>query len=822
LRRHNPEPTIATLAKPVRSRRRALNDKALGTLEYDKVLVRLAGLTSFSAARERALALRPSPDYAEVVRRQRFTAEARRVRQMKPNLGLGGASDIRPAVQKAALGGLLEAPELLEIQDTLSAVRLLRGNLTRLSIQLPLLAELAKSMEDLGDLMTEIATCISKSGEVVDSASPALGAIRAQVRSAHDRLTRKLQDVLASAVARGIAQEPIVTLRDGRYVIPVKADFRGQLRGIVHDISSSGATAFIEPLSAVELGNAWREARLEETREVERILRRLSFLVGEDEPALVTNVAVLAEIDLHLAKARLGDHLRAGSLPQDGPEQTWLVRGPAELNLVEARHPLLTQEAVPISLRVGGAFRVLLITGPNTGGKTVALKTAGLLTLMAQAGLPIPALEGTRIPVFEDVFADIGDEQSIEQSLSTFSSHMRTIIAILGEARANTLILLDELGAGTDPAEGAALARAVVEHLLQMGASTVATTHHGELKTFAQSTPGVSNASVEFDPSTLSPTYRLVIGLPGRSNALAIARRLGMPEPIVARAREEIAPEQLQMEALLAQIQQERDDLAATTRAERMAAREAEEIRHELARRLDRIETERDALLDQARADAEEELREGRLRLRESLRAVEAEERTRAGIAAVSEAMTAVEQGVTRLERRRPRRRRPSVRPSGGIRPQDVLPADRIWVRGLPQPGEVIGLPDERDEVEIRLGSLRTRVKIDQLERVERDNGSQRVTISLAPRNLGDGAALAGQLEVRGQRVEEAVPRVEEYIEHAYEAGIPQVRIVHGKGTGTLRRVVRERLGSSPIVASFETAEPAAGGEGVTVVHLAV
>jgi DNA mismatch repair protein MutS2 len=802
--------------------RRALNDKALGTLEYDKVLARLAGLTSFSASRERALALRPSPDYAEVVRRQRLTAEARRMRRLKPNLGLGGTGDIRPAIQKAALGGLLETSELLEIHDTLAAVRFLRGNLTRLSLQLPLLAELAKAMEDLGDLMAEIATCVSRGGDIVDSASPALGAIRSQVRFAHDRLTRKLQDVLATAVARGIAQEPIVTLRDGRYVIPIKADFRGQLRGIVHDVSSSGATAFIEPLSAVELGNAWREAQLEETREVERILRRLSFLVGEDESALVTNVAVLAEIDLHLAKARLGDQMRADDLPQDGADQNWLVRGPAELNLVEARHPLLTQDPVPISLRVGGAFHVLLITGPNTGGKTVALKTAGLLTLMAQAGLSIPALEGTRMPVFKDVYADIGDEQSIEQSLSTFSSHMRTIISILGEADSNTLVLLDELGAGTDPAEGAALARAIVEHLLQAGASTIATTHHGELKTFAQSTAGVSNASVEFDPYTLSPTYRLVIGLPGRSNALAIARRLGMPEEIVARAREEIAPEQLQIEALLSQIQQERDDLAASARAERAAAREAEEIRRELARRLDLVENEREALLDQARADAEDELREARLKLRESIRSIEAAERTRADIPTVNEAMTAVEQGVTRLERRRPRQRRPPPRPSTQIRSQDILPGDRIWVRGLPQAGEVIGLPDERDEVEIRLGSLRTRVKVDQLERVERDSGSQRVTISLAPRGLGEGASVAGQLEVRGQRVDEAVPRVEEYLETAYEAGIPQVRIVHGKGTGTLRRVVRERLGSSPIVASFETAEPSAGGEGVTVVHLAV
>lgn len=798
-----------------------MNNKALATLEFEKIVGRLARLTAYPPARERALSLLPAADHTEVVRRQRLTAEARRMRRLKSNLGLGGAADIRVAVQKAALGGVLDPEELLAVEETLRAVRFLRGNLTRLSLQLPLLAEIAKSMEDLGDLMAEIGACIGRHGEVMDSASAALGPVRAQVRAAHDRLTRRLQEILASAVARGIAQEPIVTLRGGRYVIPVKADFRGRLRGIVHDVSSSGATAFIEPLSVVELGNAWREAQLEEEREVERILRRLSAMVGEEEVPLSANVAGLAEIDLNVAKARLGEQMRAGELPYDGPEQPWIARGPAELNLVEARHPLLSDDAVPVSIRVGGSFRVLLITGPNTGGKTVALKTAGLLTLMAQAGLPIPALEGTSIPVFADVFADIGDEQSIEQSLSTFSSHMRTIIGIVGEVRPNTLVLLDELGAGTDPAEGAALARALIEFLLQSGSSTIATTHHGELKTFAQSTAGVSNASVEFDPVSLAPTYRLVIGLPGRSNALAIARRLGMPESIVARAREEISPEQLQLEQLLAQVQQERDDLAASARAERTAVREAEEIRRQLSTRLDAIDQERADLLDRARADVEEELRSARLKLREATRAVEQDERSRAQLAAVTTAMSEVEERARQLERRRPRRRRPAIVHVAAVKPADVRPGDRIWVRGLPQPGEAIDVPDEREEVEIRLGALRTRVKVDQIERVDRPSAASRVTIDLQPR-AGAAAALAGQLEVRGQRVEDAVPRVEEYIEHAFEAGVPQVRIVHGKGTGTLRRVVRERLASSPIVASFETAEPSAGGEGVTVVNLAL
>jgi DNA mismatch repair protein MutS2 len=752
-----------------------------------------------------------------------MTAEARRLRAIQPNAGLGAASDIRSSVQKAALGGVLDASELLAVRDTVGAARTLRGNLTRLSAQVPLLADLAKTIDDLGDLHAEIGSCISRRGDVVDSASPALSALRAQVHTAHDRLTRRMQEILANAVARGIVQDPIVTLRSGRYVIPVKADFRGQVRGIVHDVSASGATAFVEPLGVVELGNAWRVAQLEEEREVERILRRLSAIVGEEEDALIQNVAAIAEIDLQLAKARLGDQMQATEIPYEGTDQPWLLRGPAEIVLQNARHPLLTRDPVAISVQVGGAFRVLLITGPNTGGKTVALKTVGLLSLMAQAGLPVPASEGSRIPVLANVFADIGDEQSIEQSLSTFSSHMRTIIAILSEARENTLVLLDELGAGTDPAEGSALARAIIERLLQAGALTVATTHHSELKTFAQSTAGVSNASVEFDPVTLAPTYELVIGLPGRSNALAIARRLGMPQEIVARAREQIAPEQLHIEQLLAQIQHERDELQTTVRAERAASHEAEEIRQQLAERLDSIERERESIVEKARADTDEELREARLKMREAIRSIERAERERSDVAFASQASQELETAQRRLERRTPPRRRRAATPasSSGIAPHDVRPGDRIWVRGLAQAGEAMSNASEDEEVEVLLGSLRTRVAIDQIERVERLPAASRVTIAMAPRRPY-GISAGDQIEVRGQRVEEALPKVEEYLENAYEAGVPYVRVIHGKGTGTLRRVVRERLSASPIVTSFETAPPAEGGEGVTVVHLAV
>lgn len=798
-----------------------MNEKALHTLEFDKVLARLAAMTAFAPSRELALALRPASDHGEAVRRQRMTAEARRLLRNRTNLSIGGARDIREAVERAALGGMLDPSELLDVRGTLAAVRSLRGNITRLSPIVPLLADVAKRMDEVGPLITELDRAISARGEVLDSATPLLAQLRREVRIAHDRLTTKMNDLLAGAVARGVAQESLVTLRDGRYVIPVKADFRGQFRGVVHDTSASGATVFVEPLGAVDLGNRWRELQIDEQREVERILRTLSDQVGRHAATIRTNIEALAEIDLCLARARFGDALEADELPYDGEEQGWLVDAPAELVLEDARHPLLRGDVVPVSLRVGGAFSVLLITGPNTGGKTVALKTAGLLTLMALSGMPVPAKTGTRIPVYQSVHADIGDEQSIEQSLSTFSSHMRTIIAILDEAGPQSLVLLDELGAGTDPTEGAALARGIVEVLQERGASVIATTHHGELKLFAHSTPGVTNASVEFDPVTFAPTYRLSIGTPGRSNAIAIARRLGMPPAVIERAQHQIAPEQREVERLLEELQRERDAAAAAAQRDRTASREAEEIRAQLARRLDEVEESREEMLAQARMELEDELDTARERLREAnrrLRAAPAAAPTPEPVAeAAAEAAEAIAAAEAQLKRLRPRRTRRRAEPGPAV--EDLQPGDQVWLRGLAQPGEALSRPDPRGELDVQFGALRTRVKASQIARIVRSQqqgASVQVRVTQAP------AAPTGiSIEVRGQRVEEALPTVESFVENAFRAGLPFVRIVHGKGTGTLRRVVQEQLARNPLVASFETAEQNEGGEGVTIAHLA-
>jgi DNA mismatch repair protein MutS2 len=799
-----------------------MDEHALRTLEFDKVLAKLARHTSFSAGRELALALEPSPDHREVVLRQRETAEARRLLQMKPRTGLAGAHDVRPLAEKADRGGILTPEELLDIASTLACARDLKYAITKLGDALPVLAEAADGIDPLTRLGDDINRCINQRAEVTDQASPALGAIRREVRTFHDRLYQRLEEILASSMTKGIAQEPIITLRDGRYVIPVKADMRGQIKGIVHDVSGSGATVWMEPLAVVEIGNKWREAQLDEEREVERVLRRLSGEAGAAAEPITWNVEILARIDVALAKVRFGDEIDAPELPHEGADQPWIVEAPSRLHLLLARHPLLKKPVIPTTITVGDGYRVLLITGPNTGGKTVALKTAGLLSLMAQAGLPVPADRESRVPVFGSVFADIGDEQSIEQSLSTFSSHMTNIIRIVEAADAKSLVLLDELAAGTDPAEGSALARAILHRLLDLGSLTVATTHHGELKAFAHDTPGVMNASVEFNLQTLSPTYHLSIGLPGRSNALEIAQRIGMPRDIIDEARRGIAPEQQQVDALLSDIRREREDAASSRRAEETARREAEDIRERLEEKLESVDDERERLIARARDEIEREMARARALLADA----EAEVERQKLAAAADQLRAAAEEAAKAVERasrpRKVRERRPRRVDSVpiGLPAESIQEGDLVWLRGMDRFGEALSEPDAKGEVEIRLGPLRSRVKLAQVERVQRPAASKAhgsVSMDLAP-----PPDVALELDMRGQTVDEAMPAVERYIDDAFRAGMPSARIIHGKGTGTLRRHVRDFLAHNALVKSYEEARREDGGEGVTIVHLAV
>ena len=748
-------------------------------------------------------------DIEEVTRRQRETAEAVALDRMGITVPMAGARDVRPLAGAAERGQVLTTAELLEIESACRAAQQAARTLARGVEHAPLLANLGSGFGDLGPLRVLIDDSIDDRGEVRDTASADLAQIRRELLDAHQRLQQRLQSLITSTSVRNALQEPIVVMRDGRYVLPVKADFRGAVRGVVHDTSSSGATIYIEPLAVVDLANAWRELQVHERHEVERILRDLSQAVGHTSYDLQDAINRLATIDLLQAKAQLARALDATELTIPGPRVPWLVEPPAELRLVEARHPLLTGYVVPTSLHVGGETRALLITGPNTGGKTVAIKTAGLLCLMAMAGLGVPARAGSQIPVFDSIFADIGDEQSIEQSLSTFSGHITSIIDIIERAGPESLVLLDEIGAGTDPTEGAALGIAVVERLTASGASLIATTHHSELKVYAHQTPGVRNASVEFDLETLRPTYRLTIGLPGQSNALAIAANLGMPADVIERARAGLSREERDLGALLGDL---RAQLAAAEEDAERAARDAagaETVRLEIERRRAELLAEEGRLRQEARARVGREFRATERALERARREVEAAriEQARVDLARARQEIEAL-----------PVEQEPEPEVLGpGIALEDIVAGSRIWLRGMDSPGEAMDAPDEDGELEVQLGSLRTRIRLGLVARAEPPSMGRvalaRFAIS-APVDTGD------TLDLRGQTTDEAMPRVEEYLDHASRSGRVRVRLIHGKGTGTLRRAVRERLERHPLVSNFETAAQPEGGEGVTIVYL--
>jgi DNA mismatch repair protein MutS2 len=806
-------------------------EKSLATLEYDKVIERLARHASTDRGRALALVLQPSPEYAEVLHRQRLTAEARRLLELNPRLSLSDVRDIASLVQGAAIERILEPAELLDVEATLSSAGRFHAAVEKVRAYMPLIAEISDRIDDFRDLTAEVSRCINGKGEVADSASPALARLRKESRVVHDRLRSRLEQIVNSG-SRTALQEPIITLRDGRYVVPVKAEMRSSLPGIVHDVSSSGATVFLEPLETVEMGNRWREMLAEEEREIARILRDLSARVGRRSAEIGAALDALAEIDLLLAKVRLGEAMNARQIPHDGPDQAWLEEEPGSLYLRNARHPLIGEHVVPINIWLGTGgpasgdvaptsgpedFTVLLITGPNTGGKTVALKTVGLLSLMAAAGLPVPAGADSRLPVCDAVFADIGDEQSIEQSLSTFSSHIGNIIDILNKATHRSLVLLDELAAGTDPVEGSALAKAVLSRLLAIGCLTVATTHHGELKAYAHTTPGITNASVEFDPDSLAPTYRLHIGLPGQSNALAIAERLGMPQSVLEEARAGVDPDRLAVESLIADLHRHREEAEVASETKRAAAAEAEVARDRVTKELRSLEANRNRLLEQTRREMEIELQQARASLREAVRDLQREERMtvferQQAIAETEAKVEAVEATVKKIQRRERRPRRGPLPP--------IEPGDRVYLTDVPTPGEAITAPGEAGELEVKLGALRATVNVSQIANVEKTAFEP----ARPPVTAGDGpltpSSLVPEVDLRGLTVDEALVLVDERLDEAVRAGVSEMRVIHGKGTGTLRRAIRDMLAKHALVQSQAPAEQRAGGDGVTVVEL--
>ena len=781
----------------------------LRALEFAAIVEQLAGLTAFTPSRELAEDSLPMADPVLVSILQDQTDEATRLIDEQAQAGIGGARDVRQALERASRGGRLTPADLLDIGETLRATGLFAERLSGWKGKH--LSEVHSELDDAPPLRQRIERSVDEAGEILDSASGELAAIRKRLRTAQERVRERLNTMLRSSELAGVIGEAIVTLRAGRYVIPIRADAKGKLKGIVHDQSASGATLFVEPLSVVDLNNTWTQATLDAQREEERILDELSRTVEAQAPSLQDSLAALARADLWMARARWGR--------QSDAVRPILSEDAAEL--LSARHPLLGSSAVPIDLRIGERFgyRALIVTGPNTGGKTVSLKTLGLLALLHQTGLRVPAANGARLPVYGRVMADIGDEQSIAQSLSTFSSHLRNVVRFTAVARPATLVLLDEIGAGTDPTEGSALAMAIIERLLNQGATVAATTHYAELKVFAQEHQLVTNASVAFDVATLRPTYRLEIGLPGKSQAFAIAQRLGLAPEILADARSRLAAEHVSMEETLAAIALTRDQQADELEQARRD-RAAAESEHDRARSgMVRARREAGEILAEARRAADDLLARAEREAADLRREVTRQRNLR------NPRTAKAGDPLTRLAERAAKTREEIAAPAGAADepPGGAQPRVGLFGRSrtLGSTGRIVELSGRTGRVTLETEGARLVLPSDDVEVVpepvsgppardsETDELRRRAAADISPR-----------LDLHGERVEAAIERLAAYLDQALLAGLDEAVIVHGTGTGALRRAIREWLVEHPRVRGTRPGRREEGGEGATVAQL--
>ena len=782
-----------------------LDDKSLEMLEFHRIREIIAGFASFPASQQLALKLSYSTNYEWISRHLRQSAEARALLSQEGEFSTGEVTDSREEVRMAARGRLLEPMVLVGIGQTMANVRNLCNRLSQMSAEFPLLWEMARGMTPLSQLEHDITRCLTPDGEVLDSASPQLATVRKQLRTTRQQLLKHLEAIIKSSRGQRIIQEPIITEREGRYVIPVKVESRREIRGIVHDVSNTGATVFIEPWTTIETGNQLRELVVEEQREIERILRDLSAKVGGHDEEICNNIALITEIDLVLAKARYARQVRA--------IEATPVRDAGPLRLVEARHPLLGDNAIPLSVEIGNDFSGLVITGPNTGGKTVALKTIGLLSLMTQAGLPIPASEESCLPVFDGIFVDIGDEQSIEQTLSTFSWHMGNIIRIVSRATDRSLVLLDELGTSTDPAQGSALARAILRHFLTKGTMTVATTHYSDLKSFAHDTPGLQNTSLDFDPVTLEPTYHLTVGIPGGSNTLATAARLGLSPDIIEDARGMLSQGTEELETLLADLMREKEQAESLRHDLEREKLATEQRSTELDSRLQRLQAQEQKVIQETRdrvvreaAELQREIRQASSQLRKD-RTKETLEQSRRALAAVREQL--------RSEDWQPKVYGEAEEESTA----PISPGDTVWLKEANVPATVLSVSSKTQQLEVQAGSTKIRLGIDGVARIKAPAGKDRGRS--APAIItGQSRSVPMELHLRGKRAEEVEWLLNSYLDNAALAGLHEVRIVHGSGTGVLRNIVREMLPHHPLVKSFRPGGRGEGGNGVTIAQL--
>ncbi len=790
-----------------------MNEKALRILEYPKIIDMLVGYAISPMGKDLCKNLMPSSDMAEILKGQMETTDALARILKKGSLSFSGIRDIRGSLLRLKVGSTIGMVELLNIAATLDVALKVKsyGRRDSEDPDTDSLDGMFALVEPLSNLSHEIRRCIIDEETMADDASPALKSIRRQIRLTNDRIHSQLASMVTSQNIGSKLQDNIVTMRNGRYCLPVKAEYRSQVQGMIHDQSSTGSTLFIEPMAIVKLNNDLSELAVKEKAEIEHILDTLSALAGESVDMLEQDISVLTNLDFIFAKAAL-------SKTYNGSEPVFNENG--FINIKKGRHPLLDRrKVVPIDLTLGRDYQMLIVTGPNTGGKTVSLKTVGLLTLMGQAGLHIPAFDHSELAVFDDVFADIGDEQSIEQSLSTFSSHMTNIVRILHDASYRTLVLFDELCAGTDPTEGAALAIAILKNLLSRKVTTMATTHYSELKVFAMTTQGVCNACCEFDVATLSPTYRLLIGIPGKSNAFAISSRLGLPEFIIEDARKNIDVQEQNFEDLIANLETSRSTIEKEQEEITAYKAEIEVLKKRLEEKHENLARQKERILNEANEKARSILQEAKDYADQTIRTMN--KLSKAG----GIDMKAMEQerarARERLDKTTGRQKAAPAKRDKHYTAADFKQGDRVHVLSLDLKGTVISLPNSKGELTVQMGILKSRIHFSDLEPIDEEVISTPVINKTGSGKIkmNKSASISTSINLIGETVDEAMIDLDKYLDDAYLAHIPTVTVIHGRGTGALRKAVHDKLRKSKYVKSFRLGTFGEGETGVTIVE---
>ncbi len=791
-----------------------MTEKTLQILEYGKIIQMLKEQAGSEMTRQIISELAPVFDVSEIRERQQETTEAVRLITAKGPLPIGGFYDISGSVSFACKGGVLSQAQLLRILYNMKTIRQVVTFLKGEDIpELPLIQSIAELLVVHTSLLEEIDRCILSEDEMADNASPQLRDIRRAIVRQNESLKAKMNQILNTAQRQGLLQDAIVTMRNGRYVIPVKQEHKASVPGIIHDQSGSGATLFVEPQAIVNMNNELRQLQLDEQAEIHRILTTFSEAVAELHHEIDNNQKLLCHLDLFMAKGKLSSQMQ-GEEP--------IVASDGILRLRQAAHPLIDpKKVVPVNISIGEGYRTLVVTGPNTGGKTVTLKTAGLLTLMAQTGLHIPVAPGSRVTVFRKVFADIGDEQSIEQSLSTFSSHMANLVEIMKEADEESLVLLDELGAGTDPTEGAALAIAILEELGRKGACIMATTHYTELKKFAISTEGVENASMEFDVKTLRPTYKLTIGLPGKSNAFEIAGRLGLDPALTERAGQLLEGGDIAFEEVIASLEEDRKQVEEEKQQQRQITEQMQAERAALELEKQKLKERREKAIAEAKEEARDIVREAK----EVSDDIRAELKELAKIESLGERNKRYDASRRRLKELE-KKTRPTIQREENTKPVDpskLKVGDRVKLLTIGQNGEIISLPDERGELQVQVGIMKVNAHVDDIMLIDQRRPKPKVKSG----RHGDiyrkkAQMVSTSIDVRGKVLDDAIMDVEKYIDDAVLGGLPDVTIIHGRGEGVLSKGIRAMLRSHKGVKEYRRGGMGEGGDGVTVVKLKV